>query len=110
LLEALYKKEPQLKGKVDYYELSSPLTTKHFTNYVKGQTFGLDHTPQRFEQRFLRTNTPIKGLYLTGQDVTTCGVGSAALAGTLTASSILGRSFVKKIVRLLVKRLLKRKK
>ncbi|MFK7798906.1 MAG: phytoene desaturase family protein [Aureispira sp.] len=110
LLEELYKKEPQLKGKVAYYELSSPLTTKHFANYNKGQTFGLDHTPQRFEQQFLRVSTPIKGLYLTGQDVTTCGVGSAALAGTLTASAILGRSLVMKILKLLAKRLLKRKK
>ena len=110
LLEVLYQKEPQLRDKLTYYELSSPLTTKHFTNYTKGQIYGLDHTPQRFEQRFLRTTTPIKGLYLTGQDVATCGVGSAALAGTLTAASVLGKPFVKKLLKLLVKRLLNRKK
>ena len=33
LLKELYKYQPQLKGKVNYYELSTALTTKHFVNY-----------------------------------------------------------------------------
>jgi len=98
LLEVLYDKEPQLKGKVDYYELSSPLTTQHFVNYDKGEIYGIDHSPSRFEQKFLRPRTPIKNLYLTGQDITTCGVGSAAFAGLLTASTVLGKNLAKKIL------------
>ena len=39
-------------------------------------------------QRFLRPQTPIPGLYLTGQDVCTCGVGGALVSGFLTASTI----------------------
>ena len=36
LLNEVYKQLPQVKGKVDCYELSTPLSTKHFTNYHKG--------------------------------------------------------------------------
>lgn len=98
LLAVLYEKEPQLKGKVAYYELSSGLTTKHFVNYEKGELYGLDHTPDRFQQKFLRPATPIKNFYLTGQDVVTAGVGGALFSGALTASTIAKTNIVKEIM------------
>jgi all-trans-retinol 13,14-reductase len=98
LLEVLYEKEPQLKGKVDYYELSSPLTTKHFVNYEKGELYGLEHTSARFEQKFLRPRTPIKNFYLTGQDIATAGIGGAAFAGLLTAATITGDNIAKELM------------
>lgn len=99
LLEALYEKEPQLRGKVAYYELSSALTTKHFVNYEKGELYGLDHTSERFEQKFLRPQTPIKNFYLTGQDITTAGIGGAAFAGVLTAGVILKQDVMQEIMK-----------
>ncbi len=98
LLKALYEKEPQLEGKVAYYELSSALTTKHFVNYEKGELYGLDHTSERFEQKFLRPQTAIKNFYLTGQDVATAGVGGAAFAGVLTASVVTGKNMMKEVL------------
>ncbi|BDS10263.1 phytoene desaturase family protein [Aureispira anguillae] len=98
LLEILYQKEPQLKGKVAYYELSSALSTKHFVNYEKGELYGLEHSPERFEQKFLRPKTPIKNFYLTGQDITTAGIGGAAFAGLLTASTITGKNIAKELM------------
>jgi all-trans-retinol 13,14-reductase len=89
LLEQLYKVEPQLKGKVDYYELSTPLSTKHFAGYQHGEIYGLDHSPYRYEQKFLRPHTPVKNLFLTGQDIVSCGIGGALISGVLTASAIL---------------------
>lgn len=97
MLEKLYQVEPQLKGKVDYYELSTPLSTKHFVNYQKGEIYGLDHTPQRFQQKFLRVHTPVKKLYLTGQDVVSAGIGGALAAGMITASAILKKDLSSKI-------------
>ena len=97
MLEKLYQQEPQLRGKVDFYELSSPLSTKHFCNYQQGEIYGLSHTPDRFKQRFIRTQTPIKGLYLTGQDVATAGVGGALYGGFLTATTILKKNMIKVI-------------
>lgn len=88
LLAKLYGREPHLRGKVAFHELSTPLSTQHFTAYQHGEIYGLSHDPNRFEQRFLRPQTPVPGLYLTGQDVCTCGVGGALVSGFLTASTI----------------------
>lgn len=99
LLQVLYKHMPQVKGKVDCYELSTPLTTQHFINYDKGEIYGLDHTPKRFRQRFLKPRTPIKNLYLTGQDIMTAGVGSALFSGVLTSISLTRKNVLKKIMK-----------
>ena len=99
LLKELYKREPQLEGKVAYYELSTPLTTQHFVNYEKGEIYGLDHSPERFEQRFLKPSTPIKNFYLTGQDIVTCGIGGAAFSGVLTASVVLGKNVLNDVMK-----------
>ena len=98
LLKVLYKQIPQVQGRVDYYELSTPLTTQHFINYDQGEIYGLDHTPQRFRQRFLKPRTPIKNFYLTGQDIMTAGVGSALFSGVLTATALTGKNILKKIM------------
>jgi len=90
MLEALYEKMPHLRGKIDYYETSTPLSTDFFCAYKKGELYGLSHDPQRFEQSWLKPKTSIKGLYLTGQDVLTCGVAGAMMGGLMTTVSVLG--------------------
>jgi all-trans-retinol 13,14-reductase len=90
MLEALYNKMPHLRGKIDYYETSTPLSTDFFCGYKQGELYGLDHDPKRFEQNWLRPKTSIPGLYLTGQDVLTCGIGGAMMAGVMTTVSVLG--------------------
>ena len=98
LLKILFEHEPQLVDKIDHYELSTPLTTKHFVNYDKGEIYGLDHTPKRYHQRFLQPRTPIKNLYLTGQDIVTAGVAAALFSGVLTTSAMIGKNLMKKIM------------
>ncbi len=90
LLTKLYEKFPHLKGKVDYYELSTALSTDYFCRYSKGEIYGLDHTPDRFELDWLKPKTRIPGLYLTGQDIMTCGVAGAMIGGLLTTISVSG--------------------
>lgn len=97
LLKELYKQIPQVEGKVNCYELSTPLSTKHFVNYKKGEIYGLDHSPSRFRQAFLIPRTPIKNFYLTGQDIVTAGVGGALFSGVLTTMAITGKNVLKKI-------------
>ncbi len=89
MLEKLFSVEPQLEGLVDHCELSTPLSTQNFTGYQFGEIYGLDHTPERFDKRFLRAHTPIKGLYLTGQDIATCGVAGALSASMITSAAAL---------------------
>lgn len=90
LLEHLFDTLPQLRGKIDYCELSTPLSTDFFCAYKRGEMYGLTHDPARFEQQWLRPKTSVKGLYLTGQDIMTCGVGGAMAGGFISAVSILG--------------------
>ncbi|NNJ88230.1 MAG: NAD(P)/FAD-dependent oxidoreductase [Eudoraea sp.] len=97
LLKELYNHLPQLQGKVNCYELSTPLTTQHFVNYGRGEIYGLDHSPSRFKQKFLVPRTPIKNFYLTGQDIVTAGVAGALFSGMLTASAISGKNVLKKL-------------
>jgi all-trans-retinol 13,14-reductase len=87
-LKELYRQFPQLEGKIDYYELSTPLSTAHFVNYEKGEIYGLNHTPERYRMKELRPRTPVKNLYLTGQDIVTCGIGGALMGGVLTAAHV----------------------
>lgn len=96
LLGQLMRFEPQTREAIELYELSTPLSTKHFTAYQHGEIYGLSHDPHRFEQRFLRPRTPLRGLWLTGQDICTAGVGGALFSGFLTASAITGENLVAK--------------
>lgn len=95
ILEKVFEYVPQAKDALDYYELSTPLTVKSLANYPKGEMYGINHTPERFRQRWLKPGTEIKGLYLTGQDVLTVGVSSALLSGMVTVSSILKKNMFK---------------
>lgn len=90
LLEKLYEKLPHLRGKVAYHELSTPLSTAYFCRYPEGEIYGLNHDPARFKQTWLRPKTRIPGLYLTGQDVLTCGVVGALVAGLVTTLAVSG--------------------
>ena len=95
LLKELYKQLPQVEGKINCYELSTPVTTQHFMNYKNGEVYGLDHGPSRFRQPFLTPRTPIKNFYLTGQDIVTAGVGGALFSGVLTTMAITGKNVLK---------------
>ncbi len=99
LLAVVYRHLPQLAGKIDVCELSTPLTTHHFANHERGEIYGLAHTPARFRDPLLRPRTPIRGLFLTGQDVTACGVAGALMGGVLCASAVLGRNVMSAIAK-----------
>ncbi len=90
LLAHLYDKLPQLRGRVDYHELSTPLSTAWFAGYRHGELYGLEHSPARLRQRWLTPRTRIPGLWLTGQDILTCGVTGGMMAGMLTVMALVG--------------------
>jgi phytoene dehydrogenase-like protein len=90
MLADVYAHAPLVRGRVAYHELSTPLSTVEFTGHSAGAVYGLEHTPHRFAQTWLRATTPVPGLYLTGQDVLFCGVVSALMSGVVTAAMALG--------------------
>lgn len=101
LLAELYRQMPQLEGKLEIAELATPLSTEWFHLYDRGEIYGLDHDSQRFRQHWLHPVTPVKGLYLTGQDVVTAGVGGALMAGLLSTAALLGWRESRKLWKLL---------
>ncbi|MEY4766226.1 MAG: hypothetical protein RI907_2899, partial [Pseudomonadota bacterium] len=90
LMAVLYEQLPQLKGQVDYMEVSTPLSTAWFADYERGEPYGLAHDPQRFEMDWLGPRTAIPGLWLTGQDVMSCGIMGAAMGGMIAAMGVAG--------------------
>jgi all-trans-retinol 13,14-reductase len=94
LLEVLYRECPALRGRVEHAELSTPLSTRHFAGHPRGEIYGLSHPPARFAARELRPQTKIPGLYLTGADICTAGVGGALMGGVLAASVVARRNLL----------------
>ncbi|MEM1263022.1 MAG: NAD(P)/FAD-dependent oxidoreductase [Pseudomonadota bacterium] len=90
LMEHLYAKLPQLRGRVDYYEVSTPLSTNWFGGYRQGELYGLEHTSERLRSDWLSPRTNLQGLWLTGQDILTCGVTGAMMAGLMTTTAMIG--------------------
>jgi all-trans-retinol 13,14-reductase len=90
LLEHVYDKLPQVRGRVAYWEVSTPLSMQWFCGWERGELYGLDHDPSRLQQRWLRPRTRVPGLWLTGQDVMSCGVTGAMMGGVAAAGAIAG--------------------
>lgn len=92
LLEKLYQVAPQVRGFVDHCEVSTPLSTAHFSNHQCGEIYGLEHTPLRMRARWLRAHTPLKNLYLTGQDIIMVGIGGALFSGVISSVAVLKKN------------------
>jgi all-trans-retinol 13,14-reductase len=90
---------PGVRGLIDYAEVSTPVSTRHFANYQHGEIYGLAATPARFRMRSLGARTPVKNLFLTGSDACTSGVSGAMFGGLIAASAILKRNLVSKVSR-----------
>ncbi|MGO9640789.1 MAG: phytoene desaturase family protein [Candidatus Acidiferrales bacterium] len=99
LREELEKHVPAVSGKIDYAELSTPLSTRHFMNSECGEAYGFAATPARFQARCLTPRTPVRNLYLTGQDAAILGVTGAMFGGVLCASVILRRNLISAITK-----------
>lgn len=87
LLAQLLRKMPGLKDKVDYVELSTPLSTDHFCRPISGSIYGLEPTPARFQTHALRPRAPIPGLFFAGSEVASVGVIGAMMGGVLCGTA-----------------------
>jgi all-trans-retinol 13,14-reductase len=94
LCAELERQVPSIAGNIAHAELSTPITTQHFMNYAHGEIYGIAATPARYTVRSLGARTPIRGLYLTGQDVASLGVVGALFGGVIGASAALGKNLL----------------
>jgi all-trans-retinol 13,14-reductase len=79
---------PHLKQYVTYLDIGTAVTNDYYLGTNKGAVYGMSHTPERFKAPEIGPYTPIKNLYLTGQDVATSGICGALVGGALTASFV----------------------
>lgn len=101
LLDRLFERLPQLREALDYYELSTPLSTQFYQLNTQGEIYGLDHFVDRFKKPFLHPQMPIKNVYMTGADVMTAGVGGAMMGGLMTSCAMQGLFKAKDVLALL---------
>lgn len=87
MLEQLLRHVPGLAPMVKHVELSTPVSTDHFVRPVHGSIYGIEPTPGRFTNRWLRPRAPVKDLFFSGSEVATVGVIGAMMGGVLAAVS-----------------------
>jgi phytoene dehydrogenase-like protein len=94
LLDVLYEFVPQVKGKVEFYHLATPLTEETYLRSFHGGAYDTLCTPQMFapvNQKWITTpHTQIPGLYLAGSSAFFPGLTGAMYGGCLCACSVLG--------------------
>jgi all-trans-retinol 13,14-reductase len=93
---------PDLAPYVDHVELSTPLSTNHFTAAPRGSIYGLGTEPERFSDDALTPRTSVKGLFLAGADAGTPGVTGALIGGVLAAVAaepLSGGRYVQRLMR-----------
>ncbi|XP_035584910.1 all-trans-retinol 13,14-reductase [Zalophus californianus] len=86
---------PQLQGKVDSVARGSPLTYQFYLAAPQGACYGADHDLDCLHPHVMasmRAQSPIPNLYLTGQDIFTCGLVGALQGAMLCSSAILKRN------------------
>jgi all-trans-retinol 13,14-reductase len=88
----LDKKYPGIKNALDYTELGTSLTYDHFCNSHRGIPYGLSSTPERFKTHLSRPTTPLKNLFLCGQDMVMPGVPAAVGSANLCCALILRKN------------------
>lgn len=88
LLAQFFRHMPALKPHLEWVELSTPATTETFTRSPRGAIYGLEPTPARYQNRYLRPQTPLPGLFLAGGDMASVGVMGAMVGGLLCGAAM----------------------
>jgi all-trans-retinol 13,14-reductase len=91
ILDVAEQTWPGFRAAIRSLTVTTPLTVTTMTGHLGGALYGLAPVVGRFSNRFLRAETGIPGLLLTGADVVLPSVMGAFQSGIVTASAILGR-------------------
>ena len=88
LLAHFKRSFPAIAPLIRISEVSTPLTMTHYIRSPRGAVYSLAPTPARFLSRSLGIRTPLKGLYLAGQDAASPGITGAMMGGIMAAGAI----------------------
>lgn len=94
LLRLVESRVPGFSALVAHRELSTPVTTEHFTGHHRGGIYGLPACPERLTNEaraWAKVRTPVPGLYLTGVDtMLVAGIVPGLVSGLLTLNALPG--------------------
>jgi all-trans-retinol 13,14-reductase len=79
---------PMLKPLLRFHELATPVTQQRYVRSPQGAMYGIEMSAERLTTPALRVRTPLQGLLLAGQDVTSPGVEGAFMGGLLAAAAL----------------------
>ncbi|MCB9683058.1 MAG: NAD(P)/FAD-dependent oxidoreductase [Alphaproteobacteria bacterium] len=85
MLAALFERHPGLEKLLVHHELATPVTTDHFCRPYQGSIYGLAVTPERYDDPWLRCQSPVPNLFLSGSDIGAPGVMGAMMGGVAAA-------------------------
>ena len=88
LLAQLLRHFPGLRPMLRFHESSTPVTQRRYVRSPDGAMYGIEMSAQRLTSPALHVRTPLPGLLLAGQDVTSPGVAGAFMGGLLAAASV----------------------
>jgi phytoene dehydrogenase-like protein len=86
MIELTEKYIPGFTRLIDYSELSTPLSTEHFTGFHHGAIYGIPATPERYKMKWIGPYTHIKNLYMSGADAFGHGIVGGLMGGALTSA------------------------
>ncbi|MDH6440290.1 all-trans-retinol 13,14-reductase [Streptomyces sp. SAI-144] len=89
LLARLEERWPGFQETVAFAELATPLSFETYQHSVRGSFYGLAATPQRLRSARAGCRTPVKGLFVAGQDAWGSGVVGALAGGLMAANAVL---------------------
>ncbi|MET8637190.1 FAD-dependent oxidoreductase [Streptomyces sp. NPDC004680] len=89
LLDRLEERWPGFRETVAFAELATPLSFETYQHSVLGSFYGLAATPQRLRSARAGCRTPVKGLFVAGQDAWGSGVVGALAGGLMAANAVL---------------------
>lgn len=96
LMDMLYSQFPQVRGRVQYVSLGTPLDTNLFLGKTQGESYGLQQTLAKTwaDTNWLFAKPIIQrwpdGFFLAGQDVTSDGFAPSVVSAILAACAIDG--------------------
>lgn len=90
LIELADRHIPGFRDLVSYAEVATPLTLEHYIGRAGGRMYGLAATPALLKEKAIGPNTPIKGLFIAGNDSGFLGIVGALMGGLLASARSIG--------------------
>lgn len=87
ILDRLDTRWPGFRENVAFAELATPFSFEKYQGSVGGSFYGLSASPERLRSSVARCYTPIRGLFLAGQDACGPGIEAALVGGILAANA-----------------------